>query len=105
LKVIVPVFVALPTVSVLFPVAVIASLTVTENVLVLPTTVRFPFASAATMTEARILAGPVTVKVDPVILQVVPEVPVLPVEEILSDCAVKNALWQRQKMMMKELRN
>ena len=51
LKVIVPVFVALPTVSVLLPVAVIASLMVTAKLFVLPTTVKFPFASALTITE------------------------------------------------------
>ena len=83
---IVPVFVALPTVSVLLPVAVIASLTVTENVLVFPTTVKFPFASALTITDARMFAVPVTVSVVPVILQV-PGLEVRPVLEMVKFCA------------------
>ena len=81
---IVPVFVALPTVSVLFPVAVIASLTVTAKLFAVPTTVKFPFASAAAMTEALIFAAPVTVNMLPLILQLVPEEgPLLPPEEIV----------------------
>jgi hypothetical protein len=106
LRVIAPAFAMLPMVKPLPAVVeLIASLTVTAKLFVFPTTVKFPFASAATITEARMLAVPVTVKVEPVKLQFVPEVPILPEEEILSDCAVKNALWQRQKKMMKELRN
>jgi hypothetical protein len=85
--VIVPVFVALPTVSVLFPVAVIAPLTVTEKVLVFPITVRFPFVSTFTITEALISAVPVTVSVEPLRLQLVPGLVVCPVEEMVKFCA------------------
>jgi hypothetical protein len=72
LKVIVPVFVALPTVSVLLLVAIIASLTVAVNAVELPTMLKLPVFKALAITEALISAVPVTVNVLPVILQLVP---------------------------------
>ena len=84
---IVPVFVALPTVSVLLPVAVIASLMVTAKLVVFPTTVKFPFASALTITDARMFAVPVTVSVEPLRLQLVPGLEVRPEEEMVKFCA------------------
>jgi hypothetical protein len=72
-----PVLVMLP-IDKLLPavVDVMASLTATAKLVELPTTERFPFASAFTMTEALMLAVPVTVSVEPLILQFVPELPV-----------------------------
>jgi hypothetical protein len=85
LKVIVPVFVGLPTVSVLLLVAIIASLTVAVNAVELPTMLKLPVFKALAITEALISAAPVTVNVLPLILQLVPEVgPISPPDEMVK---------------------
>jgi hypothetical protein len=87
LKVIVPVFVGLPTVSVLLLVAVMASLTIAVNAVELPTMPRLPVFKALVITEALISAAPVTVNVLPLRLQLVPGLEVSPVELIVKFCA------------------
>jgi len=49
-------------------------------------------ASWFSITLAAILAVPVTVRVFPLVLQLVPEVPVWPEEEIVSDCEKAHGL-------------
>ena len=74
-----PIVKALPVV-----VALIASLKVTAKLVELPITDRFPFASALTITDARMFAVPDTESTLPEILQLVPKVPVCPVEEMVK---------------------
>ncbi|MGO4819177.1 hypothetical protein [Flavobacterium sp. W22_SRS_FP1] len=83
--------------------ALIASLTVTAKLVELPTTDRFPFASAFSITEASTLAVPVTVSVDAsVILQLVPDVPVFPPLTMVRVCAL-TMLLNTNNMATKKL--
>jgi hypothetical protein len=97
-----PVFVDAPTVRLPLPEAtVIASLTVRAKLDVFPTMVRSFEARCVDMTDALILAVPVTVKVFPDMLQFVPAVPVWPVETIVNVCA--KVTWQTMRKVRKTI--
>ena len=81
---IVPVLLLAPIVKALAALELKASWTYTENEVVLPTSVSAPAASLSERTETLTSAVPVTVKVVPEILQLVPEFPVWPVLEMVK---------------------
>jgi hypothetical protein len=84
LRDIVPLLLLAPIVKVLEALELKASWTYTENEVVLPTTESAPVASLSEITETLTSAVPVTVKVVPEILQLVPEVPVWPALEMIK---------------------